>query len=711
MPLSRKPGHVSPSDRAQDRAEGRTPGQAQGRTPSPAKGRTPDRKPGRSSRRQQRIPLTRKLAKEGCRQNRELYTFYRITLVAFIFVFNSILSIRQDERLGALRGMDAVNDVLKTGSAVMIIFSFLFFFNVDKDLVKKRSKEIGLYSVLGLNKRQIGRVFVQEFFRVWGSALLIGLVLSTLLFNIMEELFVRSLQGEVEAAMLPSLRAWLASLAVYFVLGMVLALARYLRIARMNPLEILQQEKVKASFPLSARIAGLIGLVLIVAGYVLSLRADSPMAVNEVLFPAILLVILGSFIGFQGLAIFILRLLKKDKKRYYKPANFTAWSGLEKRLSSNANGLAAITVLSCATLTLFFLAFSLNFGLEDMIDKMFARDYSVHLWAAKSEDGGYPYLDKLDTFVADPPISIEDPREFLILRHNGEVEGQTVRLVPPGPKTRNSRIVLILQRQAFPELKDMALEPGQALYYTGRDDDLQQIYSNPQPDPNANPGALDMDPVDIQQLKKLDQFKEESMINRGAWAPMVYVFVDDLETYMAQANTGSEVEVYYDFNSKDQPDEVTGAFGERQNLEVTRKNDFSDEVHGIYGGIYFVGIFLGLAFLMGTGLVIYNKQMAEAYDDLDRIAIYRQVGMTEEEVKASVNRQIRTLFLLPPTTTLVHMLFFYPMLNVLLTGLGILGTAFKLRMFFILFAVYFLVYLLYYQKTSRSYYRVVSPAK
>ena len=126
------------------------------------------------------------------------------------------------------------------------------------------------------------------------------------------------------------------------------------------------------------------------------------------------------------------------------------------------------------------------------------------------------------------------------------------------------------------------------------------------------------------------------------------------------------------------------------------------------GGVFFIGIFLSIVFMLGTVLVIYYKQISEGYEDRDRFVILQKVGLDEKQTKRTIRKQILTVFFLPLAFAFVHLAFAYHMLSLMLKVLGVLNAALMLEVTLGVCAVFFIVYVLVFLITSRSYRRIVS---
>ncbi|MEG0693234.1 MAG: FtsX-like permease family protein, partial [Oscillospiraceae bacterium] len=131
------------------------------------------------------------------------------------------------------------------------------------------------------------------------------------------------------------------------------------------------------------------------------------------------------------------------------------------------------------------------------------------------------------------------------------------------------------------------------------------------------------------------------------------------------------------------------------------------EFYAIYGGLFFLGIFLGLLFIMATVLIIYYKQISEGYDDQKRFNIMQKVGMSHKEVKKSIHSQVLTVFFLPIVMAIIHVSFAFPITVKLLALLGLLNTVLFAWCTVATVLVFLILYAIVYTLTAKTYYKIV----
>ena len=132
------------------------------------------------------------------------------------------------------------------------------------------------------------------------------------------------------------------------------------------------------------------------------------------------------------------------------------------------------------------------------------------------------------------------------------------------------------------------------------------------------------------------------------------------------------------------------------------------EIKGMLGGMFFIGIFLSIVFMLGTILIIYYKQISEGYEDRDRFVILQKVGLDEKQIRQTIRKQILIVFFLPLAFAFIHLTFAYHMLSLILSALGVLNSALMLAVTLGVCAIFFISYVIVFMITSRSYRKIVS---
>ncbi len=234
------------------------------------------------------------------------------------------------------------------------------------------------------------------------------------------------------------------------------------------------------------------------------------------------------------------------------------------------------------------------------------------------------------------------------------------------------------------------------------------------------------------KIKKFVPDFADNGIDAMQVVPSLYLFVPDVSQIVAPFKGladfyGDPVFTYHWFYGFDLdcPDDtqisIYNEIQEGLHQPVFSQGDFSiacESVakeragfYGLYGGLFFLGILLGIVFIFAAVLIIYYKQISEGYEDQSRFEIMQKVGMTKKEIKKSINSQVLTVFFLPLVVAGIHLAFAFPMLSKMLAMFSLTNTSLLILVTVCCYLVFAAFYVLVYRITSRSYYTIVSGAQ
>lgn len=651
-----------------------------------------------------------KLALTNIKKNGKTYFPYIITCICTIIMFYIMDFVSVNKGLDRMAGGDNLKSILNLGTYVIAIFSVIFLFYTNSFLIKKRKKELGLYNILGMEKKHIAKVlFWETFFTVlisMSAGFLGGIVLSKLMFLVL----LKILNFEVPIGFSISITS-LIKTAILFVIIFALNLANNVRqIHIAKPIELLNGGQVGEKEPKTKWVLTLIGVIALGAGYYIALTTESPLAALNMFFVAVILVMIGTYALFTAGSIAILKMLRKNKKFYYKTKNFISVSGMIYRMKQNAVGLANICILSTCVLVMISTTVSLYIGMEDVLRTLYPRDILISIDNASKEN-----IQTLDNIIKEeaekkdlsmknvvkyrsiPFVMVRDKNSFTEA-HDDSVFVSSVCILN----------FITLSEYNHIENKSVNLEENEVLIYSNR----ERIDYN----------TINILNNEFKIKERLEALTIDNIVSSNVYNNYYIVVPDEkiIETIYLSSNQfkGKKVNLfyYYSFDTDNSAEseivlvndinkkmEDLSIAGRCEGLEESRESFFS-----IYGGLFFLGIFLGVLFIMATVLIIYYKQISEGYDDRGRFEIMQKVGMSKKEIKKSIGSQVLMVFFIPLVTAVVHIAFAFKVIVKLLEVLNLtnvslfaLCTAGTILVFAIFYSA---VYLL----TSRVYYRIVS---
>ena len=667
-----------------------------------------------------------RLAWSGMRKNSKLYLPYTLACIGMTAMFYILMHLAYSPALELLSSSGEVSTILRLGSFVIGVFSLLFLFYTNSFLVRRRFKEFGLYNVLGMNKGNISRVLAWEALINALISLAGGLFLGIALSKLAELGLVNIMGGDTDLDLRISVKALEFTVMFFCGIFLLIYLNSLIKIRRSSASELVKSENFGEKPPRANWLFGLAGIVILAAAYYIAVSIKTPLTALSLFFIAVIMVIVATYLIFIAGSVWICRLLQKNKRYYYKKNHFVSVSSMVYRMKRNGAGLASICILATMVLVMISSTTCLYFGAEDALRDRYPRDISI--------SASYSGLDSM----TDENISA--------LR--GEISAAV-----GGAETEN--ILDYRCASLVGSLENGILDLSEAsIYSTAMTtyDYVAEVYIVPLADYNAIAGtneslgsdeamiyAYRMDYTDktfaVDELvsfrvkKVLDSFPIADGSAMASIAPTVFVIVPDFADTVAKlggavSSSGDEpasLSWNYAFDTPVSDEEETAMcerIGERlsERSETGGYRYYSREslaanradFYGMYGGLFFLGIMLSIAFICAAVLIIYYKQISEGYEDRRRFEIMQNVGMTKKEIRSSINSQLLTVFFLPLIFAGLHLGFAFPFIHKLLMLFNLSNLPLLIGTTAISFGVFALLYAVVFRVTSNAYYNIVS---
>ncbi|NIB90670.1 ABC transporter permease [Streptococcus pseudopneumoniae] len=658
--------------------------------------------------------LTNKLAVSNLIKNRKLYYPFALAVLLAVTVTYLFYSLTFNPKIAEIRGGTTIQATLGFGMFVVTLASAIIVLYANSFVMKNRSKELGIYGMLGLEKRHLISMTFKELvvfgILTVGAGIGIGALFDKLIFAFLLKL----MKLKVELVATFQMNVVIAVLVVFGLIFLGLMFLNALRIARMNALQLSREkasgEKRGRFLPLQT----ILGSISLGIGYYLALTVTDPLTALTTFFLAVLLVIFGTYLLFNaGITVF-LQILKKNKKYYYQPNNLISVSNLIFRMKKNAVGLATIAILSTMVLVTMSAATSIFNASESFKKVMNPHDFGITGKNVEKED-----LDKLlSQFASDKGYSVKE-KEVLRYSNFGiaNQEGTKLTIFEKGQNRVQPKTVFMVFDQ-----KDYENMTGQKLSLSGNEVGLfakndglkgqkaltlndhqfsvkeefnKDFIVNHVPN-QFNILTTDYNYLVVPDLQAfLDQFPDSAIYNQF-YGGMNVINVSEEE----QLKVAEEYEKYLNqFNAQL---DTEGSYVYGSNLA-----DASAQMSVLFGGVFFIGIFLSIIFMVGTVLVIYYKQISEGYEDRERFIILQKVGLDQKQIKQTINKQVLTVFFLPLLFAFIHLAFAYHMLSLILKVIGVIDTNMMLIVTLSICAIFLIAYVLIFMITSRSYRKIV----
>lgn len=678
--------------------------------------------------------LYRRLAFSNIKNNRRIYVPYMLSALGTIMMFYIICALPESIDAEALFGGRTVQAFLSVGTNVIAVFAVIFLFYTNSFIIKRRKKELGLYNILGLEKKHIARIILLETFITAFVSLAVGLLLGIIFNKLMFMLLMKIMAVELAVSFTLSTKALIMTLVLFAVIFVITLLYNLIQILKAKPIELLHGGAVGEKEPKANWFVALLGIALLGVGYYISVTIQSPAEAIILFFLAVILVILGTYCLFVSGMTALLKILKRKKNYYYKSRHFTTISGMLYRMKQNAAGLATICILSTCVLVMISTTFSMYTSIESIVDARYPRGVS---FAVGGIHGGIvdEALDwseeMIDEEIANLGLTSENMHSqvssFMPAAEEGNKFDSSVDystatylyFITESTYTKNAGKVLDLADDEVAIQLVNTEEKHDTILFGDREFKARYIDDYPSTgDENIYLGNNYL--IFVKDMDIASEIVDELQL--GGWGRTFSI--DFTCTFDLAGASDSEKEALivnmrervsrYEMEMVPEIERINEAAGDEDaqtyvfgyshiaNSDVERA-----EMYQMYGSFFFLGIFLGLMFIMALVLIIYYKQVTEGYEDKRRFEIMQNVGMSHAEVKRSIHSQILLVFFLPLLVAFIHLAFAMPILIKILSMMYLTDMAVIIMSTIGVSLVFALIYTLVYLLTARTYYKIV----
>lgn len=654
-----------------------------------------------------------RLALRNIRRNGRFYLPYLLTGMGTAAMLYIVLFLAGNRGVTEMRGSSYLNALLVLGAAVVGIFSVILLFYTNSFLMKRRRRELGLYNILGMEKRHIARMLLWETLFSAFAGIAGGLAAGILLSKLVLLLLCAILNFDVPFGFEISGPGILWTSVVFLVIYQLGLLHNLRNLHVSKPIELLHGGSTGDREPKTRWLLAAAGALCLGAGYAIALTVQSPLSALGLFFVAVVLVIVGTFFLFTAGSIAVLKLLRRNKRYYYKTGHFIAVSGMLHRMKRNAAGLAAICILSTMVLVTVSTTASLYLGAEDSVRARYP--YEINFTYAAPDTATLETAEAVirDT-AAQEGVTVQRLQTRQWLEFGITTDGDRFDYANIYSSSSEAAALLILTDETYADMTGdtVSLADGEVL--------AQALNSA-----SAVPDGFTLMGTSFTVQNQISDFPREISGTTSTMRALCLVMTTQDAARIADLAVAAdedghsplEARVGVDIAGDDQAQaafctDVFAALGARNDAHYTSlwyslRSDGEADFYAMNGGFFFLGLFLGFLFLMATALIIYYKQVSEGYEDAEGFKIMQQVGMSGKTVRDSIHGQILTVFFLPIAAAGCHIAAAFPMItkmlalfdlnNVRLFALCTLGTL----------AVFILIYALVYTLTARAYYRIV----
>lgn len=664
-----------------------------------------------------------KLAKTNLSNNKPFYIPYIISSIITVAMLYMMSFLSDNKGLNKIMGADSLATIFRLGVGIIVIFSYIFLFYTNSFIIKRRKKEIGVYNILGMEKRHLSKVlFVETIYSAIISlvcGIIVGIAFSKFILMVLYGII--GIHKTVEFFV--NIHGIILCVVSFGILFLLTFLYNFMQIKLANPIELLRGTNVGEREPKTKIFMTIVGVVCLAIAYYIAITTENPLNVLTLFFVAVLLVIIGTFALFTAGSIALLKLLRNNKKFYYNKRHFMAVSGMLYRMKQNAAGLASICILSTMVLVVISTTVSMYVGIQDELMARYPNDVCVTVdynsvidksseiekaifdeidSAEVKNKKAFSYLSvfvgqKGDDFTTDKEhLSYQNSYLFYILSKDDFIKKDSSFKDKIGNISKGEAVVVLNKKYDKKDIKIFGknYKVNKSFEHT-EDNDLYMISTL------NGLGYIILDNDEsVQELYDM----QEKMLGKGAnyyTNKIRFDFKSGNKKQKAAAykKIDNAVKKYFKENKNDKK--------EISSYWVESRQENEQNFYLLYGGLFFLGIFLGTMFLIVTVMIIFYKQITEGYDDRERYQILEKVGMSSREVKDTIKSQIRIVFVLPIFAAAVHVTAAFPMVNRILKMLNLNNEKLFAGCLTATIIVFAVIYYLVFKVTSRAYYKIV----
>lgn len=628
------------------------------------------------------------LIKKNIRWNLKNYLLYFCSIVFIITVVFSFNSLQQSEQIKAQLG-GSMTVLLGIGAFFIHIFAFIFLWYSNSFFTKNRQKEVGLYSLLGLEKRKIANMLFAENMMIGGLALAVGMAIGSLISKYMIMFLFKMMEMYIQVSYELPISAIVTTAITFAVIFVILSIHSYSMIYRFKLIEFFSASKRNEKVPKGSMVMGLISVLMIGAGYAVALSkfvAIFPLYVLTVL----TLVIVGTYGLFLSSLVILGRLSKKNTKKYYNGLNMINTSNFICRVKSNAYVLGSIAILSAVTISAVGMSYGFYHGIQEDSENM----SPVHF---QYEMGNKPEIGQLESIIAQS-VS-KDQIQF-----EKEIALKARRVASKGNFSNEMglRIMKVSDFKALNAYHEIGLAPE-------LHEDEAYFFQDPMSGgtlmDESLPENIKLDNLSIHVLET----RKNNLVT-VSWIKNILVVNDAVYEALPNTEDFGEMTVklidFKDLAVGRQIDKALMTFEKmHKDIELnynsyTMMYDMQMQWRGMF---MFSGVFLGLVILVATGSIIYFKLLNEATEEKARYEVLRKIGVSHGEIKKSISKQVLVMFSIPVLVGITHGIFAMAALSKLLARSLVVSTSYIIVAFLVIYSIYYVL-------TVKKYNEVVNKA-
>ncbi len=642
-----------------------------------------------------------KFALNNLAKNSKTIVPFALTVVLSVMMFYNVVNLMKNDATGS-------NNLFAIMSLMVFligVFSGVFLFYTSAFLIKQRKKELGLYNVLGLEKKHISIIVFIENAIISAVSIILGLVFGILFSRLIIFAMYKIINFDLKYQFSIDVSAVFITVTLFTAIFVLISFNNIIIVYKTKAVEMLKAEKIGEVLPKSNILLILLGAVTLISGYAIAITIEDIMSAISMFMLAVVLVAVGNFCFFAAFSTLILKALKNNKRFYFKPQNFIAVSGLLFRIKKNAMGLTIITVLSTGIIIMIAATSSMYVGFDEMMDRNYSHDIKFNTMSEELEQSAVNELEqganKFFTGIKDVKVcpqfnfisNIYNETSFLV--SDGEGGSEYTRIADEG-----IHVITVISQSGYNALT------GEDIVLKNNDIIIGGEFT----------GEISYLGMSFKVVKQDDTLFEKLSLAATYVKNVIVMSEETFANFYEQSNTALvDYSLYFNLEEQNNVNaETLATFNDFcyakswVHAQTTTVKSAQIAHHfSLYGSLFFAGIFLSVLFIFSILLIIYYKQIIEGYEDKSNYAILHKVGMSSRLSHKSVNRQIIMVFLLPVIASAINSLVAFRPLTIILSMLGLTNTTLFFNVLLVTIAIFILVYIIMYSITSNVYKKIV----
>ena len=649
-------------------------------------------------------------AKRNLHANRLLEIPFVLSIGIMFLLFNIMVSLLSNQYV-LTRHAD-LPSVIQFGVVIIAIFTFIFVMYANGFLIKRRNKEFALYGILGLEKKHIRKILFIEYFVLFICSLFIGVV-GGYIFGKVTFIALNYLLKDTAGSLMDypfSMKSCVSTVVLAFVLFVITLIRNNIKIYLATPVQLLGNQHKGEGEPKNRYLFLLLGFILLGAGYVIALTIQGILSSLVYFFSAALLVLIGTYLLYISFSIFILKLQRTNERYYYKPTHFLSVSGLLYRMKANAVSLASVSILSTGVLITLSATAAIYSTVQKTVDNVMPREYllsSDEIVTTENKDEIEHILYTAANQGLEVSNGIEDDYvSYGYITSASRVGNELKALKPEQAQKPYFMIVRDLASYNKRTHQQIELKDNEILMCANQKNllDLDQVKIGDitytiHKVPNFIPSTYAVESYgiiakDFTVMKKIGEVLQMKNIDTG-------------EYYTPNITANLNWNLKSNVVDKTKYFATQSTYAKENSFDFETKEQTVKKAYELNGGFLFLGILIGIIFIVGTVLITYYKQINEGYEDRDKFQIMKKVGLPDQLIHQTSNSQVLWLFLAPLAVATLHSLVASKIVSQLLGLFAVHSYMEYAQMLFAVIGIFSIVYFVIFRLTSRAYYRIV----